>query len=1092
MDNPGINFYSQSDASESLKRSEQLNARLRQQYAEYDLLLESAGVCIVKVRMDENLTLDWCNEASYKAVGYTKEEYEAQFGYDVRSFFRGREELFRPLADACKDALQSGRQHFQTIAHIPSRTGHLWAQCAGTFTDTDPKTGVPAYVYVIFTDVTAVVETRKKLDEADRKNAWLVNILDNIPAGVSICMVEDGRMLSITINRHLADHLGISNGEFTLESLDQILAYVHVADREECGKSISEFLEQEGKLDLICRIRHSGTADFSWMHVEGRIVISPDNSKAAFVTYTDISVLKETEKTLREAVTSANLIVWEYDIPGHTIHMADNDTSEKECLRLGLNRVISNVPESLVEILDERSVPAFLEMYRKVEEGRNASCEIWYKRRLGQEPRCERVSYTVDFDEEGRPVRAYAVGINITAEKNIEERYARERSYLQENRDFNLISKGRYNLTQNRVLEYSMQADKTPGGNYFDTHSDMTYDEAAEALFHMPCPEEDRAALIDAVDRQRLLQRYQEGHLLSRAQYRRLRKGNLPLWMSVEMRTFASPLTGDIECFSYTYDITDKVQNEEIMDRIAATEFDYVGLIYSCVNLFEFLQKSDKITFPEAHVKTSYSECCAFVRGNFVADDELDQYDSAVSLQNILSGLKASGRWSSTYRRTENGKIYCKQIDYSWLDQDEGIILAVRTDITASYERDQAQISGMQAAKLEADRANEAKSAFLSNMSHDMRTPLNAVLGFTDLALREEDMTVKQDYLKKVKSSGDLLLNLVNDTLEMSRIESGKFVLEPEAVYGREVWESVITALRPAAELKNIALITRNPEDLDETLWVDRLKLQKILLNLISNAIKYTPEGGTVHASVERLEPAENGFNRRIIVEDNGIGISPEFLPQVFEPFAQEHRTETKNVAGTGLGLSIAKRIIDLMGGSIQVISKLNCGTRFTVELPLTVMKNGKIRGQKESHSLASLTGKKVLLCEDNDLNAEIVTILLREKGMEVDHASDGAAGVRNFADSMNGYYDAVLMDIRMPVMDGYAAVKKIRSLNRSDAKTVPIYAMTADAFEEDIRRAHETGMNGYLAKPIDPEKLCRMLADGPLNEKCENTDPNF
>ena len=297
-------------------------------------------------------------------------------------------------------------------------------------------------------------------------------------------------------------------------------------------------------------------------------------------------------------------------------------------------------------------------------------------------------------------------------------------------------------------------------------------------------------------------------------------------------------------------------------------------------------------------------------------------------------------------------------------------------------------------------------------------------------------------------------------------------------VYGRAVWHSVITSLRSAAELKNITLLTQQPDDLDETIWVDRLKLQKILLNLISNAIKYTAAGGTVRASVERIEPAKNGFTRRIVVEDNGIGISPEFLPQVFEPFAQEHRLESRDVTGTGLGLSIVRRIVDLMGGRIQVESELGRGTRFTVELPIAAVGREGADVQDTQQSSICLAGKRVLLCEDNGLNAEIVAILLKEKGVRVDRAADGAEGVSKFSASGIGFYDAVLMDIRMPVLDGYGAAKKIRRLSRADAESIPVIAMTADAFEEDVRRSQDAGMNGYLAKPLDPEKLFRVLSE--------------
>jgi CheY-like chemotaxis protein len=213
-------------------------------------------------------------------------------------------------------------------------------------------------------------------------------------------------------------------------------------------------------------------------------------------------------------------------------------------------------------------------------------------------------------------------------------------------------------------------------------------------------------------------------------------------------------------------------------------------------------------------------------------------------------------------------------------------------------------------------------------------------------------------------------------------------------------------------------------------------------------------------------------------VEDTGIGISPEFLSQIFVPFAQEHRAEAGNVSGTGLGLAIVKRIVDLMGGVIRVESKLNRGTRFTVDLPVSVVKNGQVQETEKQEPVLSLAGKKVLLCEDNDLNAEIVAILMREDGVDMERAENGSEGLRKFAASPLGCYDAVLMDIRMPVLDGYGATEKIRALPRADAKTVPIIAMTADAFEEDIRHALESGMDGYLTKPIDPGHLRRTLAN--------------
>lgn len=385
----------------------------------------------------------------------------------------------------------------------------------------------------------------------------------------------------------------------------------------------------------------------------------------------------------------------------------------------------------------------------------------------------------------------------------------------------------------------------------------------------------------------------------------------------------------------------------------------------------------------------------------------------------------------------------------------------------------------IQKAKMEADAANEAKSAFLSSMSHDLRTPLNGIVGFTDLAIREKDEKKRMDYLKKVQISGSLLSDLVEDTLDLSRIESGKMTLQLEAIKGDELARDVVMAVTPAAELKHICIHADFSCYPHEVICSDRLKLQKIMLNLLSNAIKYTPEGGTVTMTIERIDPPHNGMTRRLVVQDNGIGMNPEFLKKLYEPYAQEQRPEAGKVAGTGLGLTIVKRIVDLMNGTIAAESELNRGTKFTVELPIRQLESESSEPAPAVpvHE-AALAGRKILLCEDNELNAEIAALLLKEQGMEVTHAENGRIGVDLFASSPAGSFDCILMDLRMPVMDGYAAAEAIRKMKRPDAQTVSIIALSADAFEENKKMAAEAGMNGYLTKPINPARLHEVLAD--------------
>ena len=430
---------------------------------------------------------------------------------------------------------------------------------------------------------------------------------------------------------------------------------------------------------------------------------------------------------------------------------------------------------------------------------------------------------------------------------------------------------------------------------------------------------------------------------------------------------------------------------------------------------------------------------------------------------------------------------HLKLIDYLYINPGVGmgvifvlslivIFLVVILNQRSRIRREQEFNEELRKAKMAADRANEFKSSFLSSMSHDLRTPLNGIVGFTDIALREADENKKQEYLGKIKSSADLLTDLVEDTLELSRIESGKMSLEPSIVNGDELIDSIVAALRPAAELKGVGL---NKDVLDcplEMIFIDRIKIQKVILNLLSNAIKYTPAGGSVILRIEKLEPPKNGATRRIIVEDNGIGMSREFLGRIYEPFAQENRAEAGNVTGTGLGLSIVKKTVEIMGGTIEVESRINEGTRFTIDLPVQTEECSE-RNSGETEAQVQLMGRRILLCEDNMINAEIAETLLKENGMLVDCAENGAIGLEKFLGSESGYYDVVLMDIRMPVMDGLEAARTIREMKRADAQVVPIIAMTANAYDEDMRKSREAGMDAHLSKPVLPEQLYETLA---------------
>ena len=334
-----------------------------------------------------------------------------------------------------------------------------------------------------------------------------------------------------------------------------------------------------------------------------------------------------------------------------------------------------------------------------------------------------------------------------------------------------------------------------------------------------------------------------------------------------------------------------------------------------------------------------------------------------------------------------------------------------------------------------------------------MRTPLNAILGYDMLAKQSKDIGTIMDYLKKIGLAGETLLSLVNDTLDLQKIEYGTTPLNLNPVNFGTVMQGIRTTVQPMMDEKNIRFeVAGNCFD-DVTVLADAMRIEEIFINLLSNAAKFTPAEGQVLFSAECLSRTEENIFIRFLVKDNGIGISKEFLPRIFEPFAQERTEKNADIGGSGLGLSIVKRLVEKMEGTIEVASEPEKGTTFVIYLnfPFAAAENGE--SENISKSTVSLEGKRMLLCEDNSMNREIARAILEQRGIKVDFATNGKNGVEKFLSSEKGFYDAILMDIRMPVMDGYEATNRIRSSGHPDAGTIPVIAMTADAYADDVEK---------------------------------------
>lgn len=385
-----------------------------------------------------------------------------------------------------------------------------------------------------------------------------------------------------------------------------------------------------------------------------------------------------------------------------------------------------------------------------------------------------------------------------------------------------------------------------------------------------------------------------------------------------------------------------------------------------------------------------------------------------------------------------------------------------------------------------AEEANSAKTAFLSNMSHEMRTPMNVIIGLNNIALDEHTSSEEvRDYLVKIDVAAHHLLGIINDILDMSRIESGHMTVKSEEFSFSEALEQVNGMIGEQCSEKGLVYDCRTSGQLDAYYIGDVMKLKQVLINILGNAVKFTPKGGSVTLTVEEGARFDKKAVVKFIISDTGIGMSKEFLPHIFEPFSQEDSSTTSRYGSTGLGMPITKSIVELMNGNITVDSEKGKGTTFTVTV--TFGKSGKKSndnvlekfGDKDvapDSKAAILKGRRILVAEDVEINAEIIKMVLSTRDMEIDLAENGQIAVDLFASHEPGYYAAVLMDMRMPVMDGLEATRNIRGMEKEDAKIIPIIALTANAFDEDIQRSMQAGLNAHLSKPVEPEALFETL----------------
>ncbi len=946
------------------------------------------------------------------------------------------------------------------------------------------------YVKVTFIDITNEHAERKRAQEANRKYETL---LSNIPGGV--ILFDCGEKISLSFcSDGLFDLINMSRQEMLSVSSENPFVFIHPDDVPQLVGTLETVIQKKQVTETTFRLR-SGPEQYRYTHLRcvwgGYSENQTSQQIYGIITDADEKTRAQMEadqhrRRFNLVVNESDVTVWEYDIANGVVipepyHMLKQIPAVPQ----------DNFPQCFVDkgYVEVESIADYQQLHRKIKRGAvSAEADIAFKVN-GLRTEWHRVKYVTVFDELNRPVRAMGCSVDITAQKEQEKMFNQELSFHREADTNHLVTSVRANITRDMISDCY---NPVSGHNY--SHLSMTRHvlSSSETIAN----KEEREQFLALFLPNNLIESFRSGERRLSYEYHRVLAEGHNSWVRTVIRMVEDPLTGDIAGFSNTYNIDNFKTMNAVIERITKNNFDFMGLISLVDGDFKPLSV-------KTGLQTGYTGLWKYDANalqNFSQDFDADysELKEKADITNVILNLENQEQYSFTAELVENGRKARKQYNYMYLDEERNRIIVYRSDVTAVYQEEQRQKEALRHALSLAEQSNIAKTEFLSRMSHEIRTPMNAIIGMAGLAGQNiNDPVHVKECVDKVEVSAQYLLSLINDILDMSRIESGKMALNKKNFAFADLLQSIETICSNLAKDKGVVYQQFCDSSVSALYGGDQMKLQQVLINLINNAVKFTPAGGTVSLTAEQERIIGTEALLKFTVADTGIGMSPEFMKTMFEPFSQENTGSTSVYGGTGLGLAISRNLAYLMGGNIEVKSKKGQGSTFIVWIKLDVVDSAVGEGVEDyqSDDLVTVdqvensgiigdidvvnidfTGKRVLLVEDHPLNIEVAKKLLQAKNLEVVVTKNGKLGVDAFCNNEPGYFDAILMDIRMPVMDGIAATEVIRSLHRTDAATIPIIAMTANAFSDDVEQTHKAGMNAHLAKPIEPDLLYRTL----------------
>lgn len=946
--------------------------------------------------------------------------------------------------------------------------------------------GIPAYVKFV-RDVTEEVKIRR---EKERLEEYFQTVVKNLPGGVAVVRYEkDGIMVPEFMSEGFAALTKMSMDEVWDLYKDSAMTGVHPDDQERVKVRMNQYVKSgESHCEIIYRLKQ-GDGTYVWVKNSLSMIQNEGGEHRVYAVYHDMTKEQEEQESLRRQYKE--MILQHYRMPdpnaliiGHCnitrnriLEIIDHTDSD-------LLKTFGSVREDFFTgissfIEDEKEREAFLKLYlnRPALEAFERSdmeqilcCYI----KLPKEDSGRYVQFKVNLVE--TPDTGDITGILTVTD--ITEQIISDRILHQ----FSVTS---YDF----VIDLDLKRDvyKILTGNFVKgtmpqkgCHSEWVRCMAENAV--VPKDREQYQRLLNASEiRKKLLE---EGpYTFSYSLFDdkgEIRTKNM-IVSAIDLRLGRVCLVRN--------DITDSLREQQGLLNVIAYTFELLGLINIHSGHLTLYTGQTILENLPPYIINDYFQASDRFAGSYVPGDDHDQTKKQFHLDTILQRLneKPAG-YDFVFPYQDIDRIRYKQVNVLWGDENHSTVCLVRADVTDMLSAERETKKTLEDALALAEEANQAKSDFLSAMSHDIRTPMNAIMGMTALANAHiDDKTRVKDCLQKISISSRHLLSLINDVLDMSKIERSKISLNCTKLSLTELTAQLSAIMSPQARAGGLKFSVET-RITHECFYGDGLRINQILLNILSNAVKFTPEGGCVKFLAEEIQPAlkdqmclKKMVRYRFTVSDTGIGMSEEFLTHMFEPFARS--LASARVEGTGLGLSITKGLVDLMGGSISAESRLERGSVFRVELEFEAAPEGSeshwVQGEQKMFNSADkkmFSGRCFLVAEDNAINAEILCEILNMYGAEYVVAADGAKVVELFTDTASGVFDAILMDIQMPVMNGYEATRAIREMDRTDAAEIPIIAMTANAFAEDVQASMEAGMTAHVAKPIDLDILCETL----------------